>query len=166
MRTRGRRDVVVTDVENRLDVEDVQVTESQSRFAPAQLVHAAIGVFLVVLGIVSMVRGDLSGNLTEPAFDVLDLTHSAAIGIGEVATGALLLLAAAGPSGRFLGLIVGLFLVVIGAFLVADESLAQDLGTEPALGWLAIGLGGAAVLAGLIPARRVSRRNVNRSVVT
>jgi predicted transporter len=165
MRRRDSRDVVITDDESRMDVEDVEVTESQTRFAPAQLVHAAIGVFLVVLGIVAMVRGDLNGDLTEPGFEVLSITHSAAVGIGELATGALLLLAAAGPSGRFLGLVVGLFLVVLGAFIVADDGVREDLGTETALGWLAIVLGAAAVLAALIPSRRVRRRNVSRSAV-
>ena len=74
------------------------MTESHTRFSPAQFVHAAIGVFLLVLGVVSMVRGDLSGDLTEPTFDVLGITHNAAIGIGEVVAGALLLLAATGPA--------------------------------------------------------------------
>ena len=127
------------------------MTESQTRFAPGQVVHAMIGVFLVVLGIISMARGDLSGDLTATTFDVLGITHNAAIGIAELAAGVLLLLAAAGSLGRFLGVIVGLALVVIGALLVSDDGMVADLGTETALGWLAIALGGVAALVGLIP---------------
>ena len=63
MRTRHSSDVIDSDVDTPLEAnEEMQVTESQTRFAPAQFVHAAIGVFLVVVGIVAMVRGDLSGD--------------------------------------------------------------------------------------------------------
>ena len=54
MLTRDRAVVVDTDVDT---LEEVHVTESHTRFAPAEFVHAAIGVFLLALGVVSMVRG-------------------------------------------------------------------------------------------------------------
>ncbi len=148
-----------------VETRDVQVTETESRFSPAQVVHAAIGVFLVVLGIISLVRGGLEGDLTDPTFEVIGIAHNAAIGLGELVLGALLLLSAASASGRFLGLLVGLAMVVFGAVMVADDGLVQDLATERALGWLAIGLGGAAVLFGLIPARHVRRRTVDRATI-
>jgi hypothetical protein len=144
---------------------EVEVTESEHRFSPAQVVHAAIGVFLVVLGAIAMVRGDLSGDLTASQFAILGITHNAAIGIGEVVAGGLLLLAAASPGGRFLGLIVGLAMIVFGAVLLGDQQTMRDVGTEDALAWLAIVLGAAAVVFGLIPARRTWRRRVDRSVV-
>jgi hypothetical protein len=144
---------------------DVQVTESVSRFSPAQILHAAIGVFLLVIGIIAIARGGLDGELTTPTFDVLGMTHNAAIGIGEVVAGALLLLAAAGWFGRVLGIIVGLAMIVVGAVLLGDDEVLQDLQTEEAVAWLAIALGGAAVLGGLIPGRRVYRRDVDRRPV-
>jgi hypothetical protein len=143
---------------------EVEVTESEFRFSPSQIVHAAIGVFLVVLGIIAMVRGDL-GDLTDAQFSILGITHNAAIGLGELIAGALLLLAAASPGGRFLGLIVGLAMIVFGAVLLGDEQTMRDIGTEDALAWLAIVLGAGAVVAGLIPARRTRRRRVDRSIV-
>ena len=79
--------------------------------------------------------------------------------------GALLLLAATGPSGRFLGVIVGLALVAVGAVMLGDEATMQELGTESAMAWLAIGLGAVATLVGLIPSRLVRRRRVDRSAV-
>jgi hypothetical protein len=166
MRQHYSSDVVDHDVDRDLEtVEsgDVRVTESETRFSPAQLVHAAIGVFLLVLGIVSMVRGDLSGDLTESTFEIIGITHNAAIGIGELVAGGLLILAAASSFGRFLGVIVGLALVAFGAVLLGDEETMRDVGTEDALAWLAIGLGGGAAIFGLLPARHVRRRSVDRS---
>jgi hypothetical protein len=61
--------------------------------------------------------------------------------------------------------IIGLGLIIFGAVLLGDNELMRDLGTEEALGWLAIGLGAAAVLFGLIPGRRTVRRSVDRTVV-
>jgi hypothetical protein len=144
---------------------EVQVTESENRFSPAQVVHAAIGVFLVVMGIIAIIRGGLNGDLTQPTFDVIGITHSAAVGIGELIGGALLLLAAAGPSGRFLGLVVGLAMIIFGAVLLGDKTTMSDVGTEDGLAWLSIALGAVAVIAGLIPPRRTVRRRVDRSVV-
>jgi hypothetical protein len=143
---------------------EVEVTESEFRFSPAQIVHAAIGVFLLIVGILALVRGNFD-DLTGAQFAIIGITHNAAIGIGEVIAGALLLLAAASPGGRFLGLVVGLAMIVFGAVLLGDEQTMRDVGTEDALAWLAIVLGAGAVLAGLIPARRTRRRTVDRSVV-
>ncbi len=163
MRMRTRPQIVETELDR--PVEEVEVMESHSRYSPAQFIHAAIGTFLLVIGVIAMVRGDLSGDLTASTFDVLGITHSAAIGIGEVVAGALLLLAATGAGGRVLGVMVGIALVVFGAVLLSDDGTVQDLGTETALGWLVIVLGGAAALAGLMPERRVRRRTVDRSTL-
>jgi hypothetical protein len=148
-----------------VETRDVRVTETESRFSPAQVVHAAIGVFLVVLGIISLVRGGFEGDLTDPTFELIGITHNTAIGLGELVLGALLLLSAASAYGRFLGLVVGLAMVAFGAVIVADDGFAEDVATEQALGWLAIALGAAAVLFGLIPARRVRRRSADRATV-
>jgi len=143
---------------------EVQVTESESRFSPAQVVHAAIGVFLIVIGLIALIRGGLTGDLTQPTFDVIGITHSTAVGIGELVAGVLLLLAAAGPGGRFLGLVVGLAMIIFGAVLLGDKTTMRDVGTEDALAWLSIALGAAAVIFGLVPPRRTIRRRVDRSL--
>jgi hypothetical protein len=145
-----------------VDTPDVQVRESTSRFSPAQVVHGAIGVFLIVLGAITMARGDLSGDLTEPEVDILGITHSAAVGIGELVAGALLLVAAASAFTRILGLLVGLGLIAFGVVLLGNDDAVQDLGTEDTLAWLAIGLGAAAAVFGLIPGRRLRRRTIVR----
>jgi hypothetical protein len=164
MHTHHTTAVTDHDVET-VETRNVHVTETDSRFSPAQIVHAAIGVFLVVLGIIALVRGGLEGDLTDPTFELIGITHNAAIGLGELGLGALLLLSAASAYGRFLGLVVGLAMVAFGAVIVADDGFAEDVATEKALGWLAIALGAAAVLFGLIPARRVRRRTVDRASI-
>jgi hypothetical protein len=154
-----RRPVVDSDIEAVDSAVDVR--ESVWRFSPAQIVHGAIGVFLLVVGVIAVARGDLSGDLTEPTFGVLGIEHNAAIGIGEIVAGVLLILAAAGAVGRILGVAVGLAMVVFGALLLGDDGIVQDLGTEEALGWIAIGLGAVAVLFGLLPGRRVRHQLVS-----
>jgi hypothetical protein len=54
MRTHQRTDVSDPALEP-VEPAEVEVTESEFRFPPAQVVHAAIGVFVVVLGIIAMV---------------------------------------------------------------------------------------------------------------
>jgi hypothetical protein len=135
----------------------VEVQESVWRFSPAQIVHAIIGVLLLVVGVIAVARGDLSGDLNEPTFDIRGVQHNAAIGIGEIVAGALLIVAAISAAGRFLGVLVGIALVVVGSLLLGDDDTVQDLGTEESLGWIAIVLGGLAILFGLIPSRRVRR---------
>ena len=163
MRMRTRPQIVETEIGG--PVEEVEVVESHSRFSPAQFIHAAIGTFLLIIGVIAMVRGDLSGDLTASTVDVLGIAHNAAIGIGEVVAGLLLLLAASGAGGRVLGVFVGIALVVFGAVLLGDDGTVQDLGTEKALGWLAIVLGVIAAVAGLLPERRVLRRTVDRTAL-
>jgi hypothetical protein len=136
----------------------VEVQESAWRFSPAQIAHALIGVLLLVLGVIAVARGDLSGDLNDPTFDLLGIQHNALIGIGEIIAGAILIVSAVSAAGRFLGVLVGIGLVVVGALVVGDDDTMQDLATEEALGWAAIVLGGLAILFGLIPGRRVSRQ--------
>jgi hypothetical protein len=135
----------------------VEVQESAWRFSPAQIAHAIIGVLLLVVGVIAVARGDLSGDLNEPTFDLLGIQHNALIGIGEIVAGALLIVSAVSAAGRFLGVLVGIALVVVGALVVGDGDMRADLGTEEAFGWATIVLGGVAILFGLIPSRRISR---------
>ena len=131
------------------------VVERPVRTAPAfslaQLVTAIAGIVLVAFGIFAVVRAGLDSTLNDPTVDVFGLTHTAAIGIGEIVIGGLLLLSAFGFATRILATVLSLGLLVFGIVLLAGpDRLLADLHTERQLGWLGVIVGGAVLLATLV----------------
>ena len=68
-------------------------TVTHRRFDPSAALTVIAGVVLAVIGAVAMARAGLSGPLDEPVVDVLGVTHTAILGIIELAMGLLLVLA-------------------------------------------------------------------------
>ena len=88
---------------------------------------------------------------------VLGLQHTAAIGLVELAVGAVLILCALSPAARALSALIGIALVVVGIVLLAgSDQLLSDLHTEAALGWLGVIVGGAVLLSTLVVPRRAT----------
>ena len=124
---------------------------------PAQVVSAIGGVVLVVFGVFAIVRAGLDSPLSAPQVEVLGLTHTAAIGLVELAVGAVLILCALSPAARGLSALVGIALLVMGIVLLAgSDQLLADLHTESQLGWLGVIVGGAVLLAALVVPRRTT----------
>ena len=138
------------------------VTHTRSAFSFAQFVHAICGVALAAGGAVTMAgrastapsRSRRPRSSTSP--------QSTALGIAELAAGLLLIAAALTPHGRMFGGFIGA-LVAIGGLVVvaASDELLADLHTEQALGWVLMGIGGAALLAAFLPSRSVRRSEVH-----
>lgn len=129
-----------------------------TRFSAAQALHAACGVFMVVLGAVAVGRAGFGDRLGERTTEVLDITVSTVIGLVAIAVGLIFLFAALSPAGRGTGGVMGVLLLVAGIVIAAgsDEFLA-DLHTESALGWVLMVVGAIAVIGSVLPAHTVVR---------
>src|SRR5262245_37826295 len=137
-------------------VVDNSVRTRRSYFVtPAQVVSAIGGVLLLAFGIFAIARAGLSSPLSDPQVQVLGLQHTAAIGLIELAAGAVLILCALSPAARALSALVGIALLVAGIVILAgSDQLISDLHSEQALGWLGIIVGGAVLLSALVVPRR------------
>ncbi len=121
------------------------------------IIVGVVGTVLLLIGLIAFVRAGTDGPWNQPVVEVLGFTHTATLGIIEMAFGLLLLLSAVTLSrggATFFGA-----LLAIGGFVgaVQTESFATSLALESGLAWLVM-LGGIAVVASalLIP-RYVSR---------
>jgi hypothetical protein len=124
---------------------------------PAQILSAIGGLVLIAFGVFAVVRAGLSSPLSDPQVQVLGLQHTAAIGLVELAVGAVLVLCALSPATRALSALIGIALVVAGIVLLAgSDQLLADLHTEAALGWLGVIVGGFVLLSALVVPRRTA----------
>ena len=143
-------------VRNVDDDDEVVVARRSMYVTPAQVVSAIGGVVLIAFGILAVARTGLSGPLSSPQTQVLGLQHTAAIGLVEIAVGAVLVLCGLSASLRGLSALIGVGLVVIGIIILAGSAhLLARLHTESQLGWLGIVVGGAVLLSALVVPRRV-----------
>jgi hypothetical protein len=120
--------------------------------SPGQILSGIAGLVLVVFGIVAVTRNGIDSTLNVPVTDVFGLTQSAAVGLIEVGTGLLLILAATNAAFRALTGVVGVLLFIGGLIVAAgDASLLRDLGTTHDTGWFGLVMGGVAMLAAALP---------------
>jgi hypothetical protein len=142
-------------------VADDTVTERGA--SPGQLLVVLAGAASLALGIAAVVRTGLDGPLSEPTTTVLWWDHTALLGLIEIGAGALMLLSGLRAGARWIGGLVGLAAIVGGALILGELDWTVDrLGAERDFGWVAIGIGAAAVIGAAIP--RVRRtRHVERT---
>lgn len=132
-------------------------TTSSSRFAPDAMLAAAIGVVLVVIGLIVTIRGGFSGPMSTPVVTVVGFMHTTILGMVEIGVGVCLLIAGATQS-RNGALFVGGLLGVAGFVgAVQASTFDESLALEPTMGWLAVAIGGVVVLAALLLPRYSNR---------
>lgn len=142
------------------------VRERTWTFSASQIVSFVAGVGLVALGLVALIRAGVDGDLTTPTVRVLTYTHTAWLGVVEVAVGTVLILAGMGARGRYVSIVVGAALVVAGVLVRAEpDGMPDALGLEPSFGWALIVLGLVVALAAMaLPVWR-RRELLDRDVV-
>jgi hypothetical protein len=132
-------------------------TSSFRRFAPDAVIAAAVGLVVMIVGLLAIVRGGFDGPMEDPVVEVLGFTHTTTLGLIEVVLGGLLLIC--GVSAWRSGALFFGSIMAIAGFIgaVQTESFVRSLALESGLAWLVM-LGGIAVVASalLIP-RYVSR---------
>jgi uncharacterized membrane protein HdeD (DUF308 family) len=132
-------------------------TARTSRFSPAAIVAGIGGIVLIVLGLIAVARGGLSGPLTEPVVDVVGFSHTPLLGLIEAGTGLILFLCAlwgTRASTLFVGVLVAIAGIVVAA---APDAFASSLATESSYGVFLIVLGGIVALTSLLIPDRSSR---------
>jgi hypothetical protein len=119
-------------------------------FAPGQVVSFAVGVAAVAVGVLALVRAGVDGSLDTPTVGVLGYSHTAWLGVAEIAVGAVLMLAGTGPRGRPLSILIGAAAVVTGVVIIAEpDRTPTQLGLEKNFGWPMIAAGALVALAAI-----------------
>ena len=137
-------------------------------FSVGQMVLLLVGALVTAWGVYALTKTGFSRAAGEGPSDVFGFAHVPAVAISELVAGVLLILAALRPGGRFLGLLVGIALIVVGVLIVAENTWMVDhLHTERDFGWVPIIAGALAVVASLLTPRRhttvTERREVDRN---
>ncbi|MDQ3470751.1 MAG: hypothetical protein M3487_13425 [Actinomycetota bacterium] len=139
--------------------EPIEVLQTRS-FSFGQLLTLLAGAALVALGVFALIQTGLDTPLTGPenAEDVLGWNHTPMLGIVEIVAGALLLLFALRPGGRWLVALVGAALVVGGVMILGElDYVTDDLGAEQSFAWVPIVAGAIALFASVLTPRRHKR---------
>jgi hypothetical protein len=117
-------------------------------FSIGQVLIMAAGAAMLAMGIVTIVRGDLDGELTDPVVQVLGFDHTPLLGLIEIGAGVLLVLAGLRPSGRMLAGLIGALLIVAGALVLAElDWITDNLTAEQSYGWVPIIVGAVTLVA-------------------
>jgi membrane-bound ClpP family serine protease len=129
------------------------------RFSPGQVLGGAVGVVLVIFGIIAVTRTGIDSHLNTPVTNIMGMNQSAWVGIAELAVGLLLILSAADIAFRGVMGALGVLLVIGGVVVAAaDLKMLLDIGTEHATGWFAIIMGAIALLGAMLPSFTRSTR--------
>lgn len=157
--TRHDDDTVVDDHTDHQDHVRHEVTgpastrtrERSWTFAPGQLVSLVVGVGLIAVGVVALIRAEIGGSLATPVVEVLGYTHTAWLGLAEIAVGLLLVLAGTGAWGRAVSVLLGAASVIAGVLILAEPGqMPDELGLEKDFGWPLILLGAIVALAAMV----------------
>ena len=111
--------IIVVDRDDRDPGEEIEVVRTRS-FSVGQLLTLLIGAALVVLGVFALIETGIDTPLDEPIEQVMGYDHTPLLGIIEVGAGALLILFALRPGGRWFVAVLGLALVLGGLLVLAE----------------------------------------------
>jgi hypothetical protein len=151
----------------RTDHADEVVTDERVEvrsFSIGQAITMLVGVALAAWGVIALVATGIDTPLDQPVEAVFGFDHTPWMGLAEVAAGALLILAAIRPQGRWLAGLIGAALVGAGVMIVMEMDWTVDeLASERDFGWIPIAAGALALLgAALTPPRRRVVTDVDR----
>jgi hypothetical protein len=125
-------------------------TRSAVRFAPDAVLSALAGLALLLVGLIAATRAGLDSPLSDPVVSVVGFTHTATLGLIEVAFGLSLLLSGAMRSRTgeiFVASVLG-----VAAFVAAVQtsSFAGSLAIESSFAWWVVLASVVVVLAALV----------------
>jgi len=152
------REVAVADRETT----PARIRERQWTFAPGQTISLLTGGAIAAVGAVALARAGVGRPLDSPVVEVLDLDHTAWLGLGELALGLVLVLIGTGAWGRPLSVLLGAAMVVGGVVVVTEaDALPEELALETDHGWPLMALGALVAIAAIaLPVWRTQTTNV------
>lgn len=129
------------------------------------VVVGIVGVVFLLFGLIAFARAGTDGPWDQPVVQVLGFTHTATLGIVEMAFGVCLLLSAISLSrgaATFFGA-----LLAIGGFVgaVQTESFRENLALESGFAWWAVILGLLVVIVSAIVPRVLVTRTTTSTYV-
>jgi hypothetical protein len=139
-----------------------QVT-THRRFDPARTLTVLAGIVLIVIGAVAVARAGLSGPLDQPVVEVAGITHTALLGLIEVAIGLLTVLA--GVSGDRGTILFATIAFGVAALVAAIEPDIGGGALALERSWavvLVIGFATLAIVAALAPTMMRSTTRVEQ----
>jgi hypothetical protein len=147
----------------RVDALDTEVTTRRFAFSPGQITGGIVGVIETVIAVLAVTRSGIDNTLNTPVVNVVGLHQSAAVGLGELVLGLLLIAGAVTVWNReIMGIAGGLMFV--GGLVVAAASphLLANMGTDHRSGWWVMLGGVIAMISAALPVfeRYGSRRRV------
>jgi len=132
-------------------------TAYSRRFAPDAIIATVVGLFLLIVGLLAVVRAGFDGPMDTPVVEVLGFTHTTTLGLIEAFFGLCLLLCGtsrARSGALFFGWVLGIA-AFVGA--IQSESFEESLALESALAWLMVIGAVAVVVSALMMPRYVMR---------
>ena len=145
----GERPIVDVQRATVREVDSTTTAVDRKAWSPAQFVAAAVGLFLAVLGSVSLLRSGFE-TLTSPEATVMGFTQTPLMAIISIALGIMFVVAAASAFGGGVSLVLlGLAALGFGLVIVIEPGRAATwLGEGTQLGVLYIVIGAVSLLAG------------------
>lgn len=128
------------------------VTRTHVAWGPGQIIGGAVGVIESIIAVLAITRSGIDGSLNTPIVTVAGFTQSAAVGLGELVLGLLLIAGAANAWNKdLMGVAGGLMFIAGLVVAAASPKLLLDLGTSHHTGW-AVMIGGViAMVAAALP---------------
>jgi hypothetical protein len=124
-------------------------------FSWGQVLILLAGAASLVFGIGAVALAGLAGPVTDPVVQVFGFDHTPLLGLIEIGTGAVLVLAGLVPGGRWVAGPVGVAAIVGGALVLAELDWPRtELAAEQRFGWVPIAIGAAAYLGAMMPTER------------
>lgn len=136
-------------------------------FSPAGLIGATVGAILLVMGLIGLVRGDLTGSINDPVYNVAGFAHTPLLSLLEIGAGVVLVLC--GLTGWMSGMLFAGAVLVVAAVvaLIETSPLSINLVIDRTYSWLILALGLVTVLAGwFMPTVGRADRRVQAGAVT
>jgi hypothetical protein len=160
------RDDAGRDYSNGDYVADRRVHEERWSISPARIIGGIVGIVYIVFGIIGTVRAGIDSTMNRPVVHVGFLDMSAAVAVGILIAGLLLLLGASSFATTPLIGAVGVLSLAAGIVgLAATASWMLKIGAARNVGWFLL-IGGAICIAAMFFGTTwVHRRTVRGEVV-